>query len=80
VVAGFIGSHVVDRLLADGVDVVGYDNFTAGGERSWLRNRPPVHLETGKIKSNGWRPRIPIPEGTRYTCASFAATLNVVCL
>jgi len=28
--AGFIGSHVVDRLLADGHDVVVYDNMTSG--------------------------------------------------
>jgi UDP-glucose 4-epimerase len=31
--AGFIGSNVVDRLLADGHDVVGYDNFSTGQER-----------------------------------------------
>lgn len=31
--AGFIGSHVVDRLLADGHDVVGYDNLSTGRER-----------------------------------------------
>ena len=28
--AGFIGSHVFDRLLRDGEDVVGYDNFSTG--------------------------------------------------
>ncbi|MEO6834768.1 MAG: NAD-dependent epimerase/dehydratase family protein [Candidatus Tumulicola sp.] len=28
--AGFIGSHLVDRLLADGDDVVGIDNFVTG--------------------------------------------------
>lgn len=28
--AGFIGSHLVDRLLADGHEVVVYDNFSAG--------------------------------------------------
>jgi UDP-glucose 4-epimerase len=31
--AGFIGSNLVDRLLARGVEVVGYDNFTTGRER-----------------------------------------------
>ncbi len=28
--AGFIGSHLVDRLLADGHEVVGLDNFSTG--------------------------------------------------
>jgi len=28
--AGFIGSNLVDRLLADGKTVVGYDNFSTG--------------------------------------------------
>jgi UDP-glucose 4-epimerase len=31
--AGFIGSNLVDRLLADGHDVVGYDNFSTGLQR-----------------------------------------------
>lgn len=30
--AGFIGSNLVDRLLADGHSVVGYDNFSTGQE------------------------------------------------
>jgi UDP-glucose 4-epimerase len=28
--AGFIGSTLVDRLLAEGVEVIGYDNFSTG--------------------------------------------------
>jgi UDP-glucose 4-epimerase len=31
--AGFIGSNLVDRLLADGVTVVGWDNFSTGIDR-----------------------------------------------
>ncbi|MDD3179149.1 MAG: NAD-dependent epimerase/dehydratase family protein [Opitutaceae bacterium] len=31
--AGFIGSNLVDRLLADGVAVIGWDNFSTGQER-----------------------------------------------
>jgi len=31
--AGFIGSNLVDRLLADGHRVVGYDNFSTGQQR-----------------------------------------------
>jgi UDP-glucose 4-epimerase len=31
--AGFIGSNLVDRLLADGLTVVGWDNFSTGREK-----------------------------------------------
>ena len=31
--AGFIGSNLVDRLLADGATVIGWDNFSTGQER-----------------------------------------------
>jgi UDP-glucose 4-epimerase len=31
--AGFIGSNLVDRLLADGHEVAGFDNFSTGRER-----------------------------------------------
>jgi len=31
--AGFIGSNLVDRLLADGIAVVGWDNFSTGLDR-----------------------------------------------
>ena len=32
--AGFVGSHLVDRLLSDGHDVVGLDNFYTGFRRN----------------------------------------------
>ena len=31
--AGFVGSNLVDRLLADGVTVTGWDNFSTGQDR-----------------------------------------------
>jgi UDP-glucose 4-epimerase len=34
--AGFIASHLLDRLLADGHDVTGYDNFSTG-QRAFLK-------------------------------------------
>ncbi|HUM01386.1 MAG TPA: UDP-glucuronic acid decarboxylase family protein [Thermoanaerobaculia bacterium] len=33
-VAGFLGSHLADRLLADGHEIVGLDNFITGHERN----------------------------------------------
>jgi dTDP-glucose 4,6-dehydratase len=32
--AGFIGSHLCDRLLAEGFEVIGLDNFLTGSERN----------------------------------------------
>ena len=41
--AGFIGSHLTDRLLQDGHVVVGYDNFSTG---------QPKFLETAQCSSS----------------------------
>ncbi len=38
--AGFIGSNLVDRLLRDGHEVVGFDNFSTGQERFLESARP----------------------------------------
>jgi UDP-glucuronate 4-epimerase len=46
--AGFIGSHVVDRLLADGHEVVGVDSFTGYYPRARkLRNLRSASLKEG---------------------------------
>src|ERR1700677_5068461 len=47
--AGFIGSNLVDRLLADGKAIVGWDNFSTGQQKflaGALRN-PGFKLVTG---------------------------------
>ena len=45
--AGFIGSHMADRLIAEGHEVVGLDNFKTGSRRnvSHLGNEPRFSLE-----------------------------------
>ena len=47
--AGFIGSTLVDRLLADGHDVVAFDNFSTGLERflQEASTRPHFRLVRG---------------------------------
>lgn len=40
--AGFIGSHLVDRLLKDGHEVVAYDNFSTG-QRKFLERASLSH-------------------------------------
>jgi len=47
--AGFIGSNLVDRLLAAGHDVVGYDNLSTGQMRflAAAREHPRFRLVTG---------------------------------
>lgn len=45
-VAGFLGSHLADRFLADGNEVVGVDNFLTGSRRNLahLRREPRFEL------------------------------------
>jgi len=47
--AGFIGSNLVDRLLADGGEAVAWDNFSTGQERFLenARSQPRFKLERG---------------------------------
>lgn len=42
--AGFIGSHLVDRLLADGRDVVAIDNLAVGHPRNLQQQRDNPHF------------------------------------
>jgi UDP-glucose 4-epimerase len=53
--AGFIGSNLVDRLLAAGHSVVGFDNFSTGSE-SFLDgalSSPKFHLVRGNLLDSG---------------------------
>jgi nucleoside-diphosphate-sugar epimerase len=43
--AGFIGSHTLDRLLADGHDVLGVDNFDPFYDRALKTANLGAHIE-----------------------------------
>jgi UDP-glucose 4-epimerase len=49
--AGFIGSHLADRLAADGNEVVVYDDFSTGRRRfvEQLEDRPGVSIVEGDV-------------------------------
>lgn len=53
--AGFIGSHVVDRLLAEGHDVVAYDNLSTGFARYFdgIKSNPKFHFVKGDLLDTG---------------------------
>jgi dTDP-glucose 4,6-dehydratase len=38
---GFIGSHLVERLVAEGARVRGYVHYNSRGHRGWLESLPP---------------------------------------
>ncbi len=48
--AGFIGSHSVDRLLAEGAEVRVLDNFSTG-KRDNLSDHPQLEIITGDIRN-----------------------------
>jgi UDP-glucuronate decarboxylase len=50
--AGFLGSHLVDRLLADGFEVVGLDNLMTGdlANLEAAGRDPHFHLEIGDVR------------------------------
>ena len=50
--AGFLGSHLVDRLLAEGFEVVGLDNLMTGNLSNLdaAARDPHFHLEIGDVR------------------------------
>jgi UDP-glucose 4-epimerase len=53
--AGFIGSHLVDSLLSEGREVVGFDNFSTGYEAflESARQQPTFRLVRGDVSDPG---------------------------
>ncbi len=51
--AGFLGSHLCDRLIADGLEVIGVDNFYTGSQRNMkeLTGNPAFRFIEHDIRS-----------------------------
>ena len=68
--AGFIGSHTVDRLIAEGHSVLGLDNFKTGNERNiaHLSGEPRFSLEECDVT-------LPLPDFGRFDAVLHYASL-----
>ena len=51
--AGFIGSHIVDRLLADGHEVLVLDDFSTGHRHNLPENNAALTIVEGDISNSG---------------------------
>jgi UDP-glucose 4-epimerase len=45
----------------------------AGGERGWIGDSPFIFLDTKKIRSLGWQPKLTIKQGVEKTVEYLAA-------
>src|SRR5271170_1713406 len=52
--AGFLGSHLTDRLLAEGFRVVGVDNFVTGNPANLhhLKNNPHYSFQENDVSNH----------------------------
>ena len=68
--AGFIGSHMADRLIAEGYDVVGLDNFCTGNQRNLtqLARDPSFDFEECDVT-------LPLPNLGKVDCVLHFASL-----
>jgi len=64
--AGFIGSHLVDRLLYDGHDVVVLDNFSTGRSQNLAHLRDNVRLEVHQLDVADYQAIQPIFSGVEW--------------
>jgi len=52
--AGFIGSHLVDRLLGEGFEVWGLDDFSAGRMENVSHHKERALYNVSILKSLRW--------------------------
>lgn len=63
----FMNVMEVARIVIDEAGLKGVTLKTTGGARGWVGDSPFVHLDTSRIKTLGWTPKISIEAGLRST-------------
>lgn len=71
--AGFLGSHMVDHLLALGYDVIGVDNLQAGVAAN-VPDNPRLLFIVGDVRQRDWWPQL---EGRLDRIFHYAANASV---
>jgi nucleoside-diphosphate-sugar epimerase len=51
--AGFIGSHICERLVNDGIDVTVFDNFSTGNMENLKAVKDKISIIKGDIRNLG---------------------------
>lgn len=84
--AGFIGSHLVDRLLAEGVAALVIDDLSTGRSENVAREARFVRLDVSRDELDHvfreWRPRVvyhlaaqaSVPVSSRVPCGTSRST------
>lgn len=75
--AGFIGSHTVDRLLADGHEVVVIDNFSTGRPENLAHHKGHKSLTIVQADINDRKNTFPLYEGAEWV-VHLAALADIV--
>jgi nucleoside-diphosphate-sugar epimerase len=78
--AGFIGSHLVDRLLDDGQTVTVLDNFSTGSERNLAAHAgdPNLHMVRGSVLDEALVDRLIADSPVVYHLAAAVGVRNIV--
>lgn len=63
--AGFIGSHLIDRLLKDGYNVIVIDNFSTGKAENLTRHRHKKNLRVIKADIFDFNKIVPYFKGVK---------------
>lgn len=76
--AGFLGSHLCDRLVADGNDVICLDNFFTGAKRNieHLIGNPRFELLRHDVTFPLYIEAVPLTDGLNRTIAYFDNLLS----